>query len=68
MPISAEQWRASVGSNNAALSHVLRKSVFKKSPKSFFGQFLALLLALFDPGVGLVTDKGKNNTTKYMSG
>ena len=44
MPVSLEQWRASVGSNNAARSHVLAKCTGKKSPKGLFGQFLLFLL------------------------
>ena len=59
MPVSLEQWRASVGSNNAAHSHVLAKCTGKKSPKGLFGQFLLFLMALFSPGAGLDTNKGK---------
>ena len=54
MPISMEQWRASVGSNNAAHSHVLRKfGRKKKSPESLLSQIMSLLVA------GLVTSTGK---------
>ena len=59
MPVSLEQWRASVGSNNAARSHVLAKCTGKKSPKGLFDQFLLFLMALFSPGVGLDINKGK---------
>ena len=59
MPICMEQWRTSVGCNNAARSTVLAKCTGKKTPKSFFGQFLTFLLALFSPGAGLVTNNGK---------
>ena len=59
MPVSMEQWRASVGSNNAARSHVLAKCVGKKSPKTLLGRFLLFLFALFSQGAGLVTNKGK---------
>lgn len=61
MPISAEQWRGAVGNNNAASSHVLRKCIRKKYPKSLLSLFLSLLVALFAPGVGLVDNRGKND-------
>ena len=46
MPISAEQWRASVGGTNAACSHALRKSLRQKFPcKSLLShQILSFLL------------------------
>ena len=59
MPVSMEQWRASVGSNNAARSHVLAKCTGKKHPKTLLGQFLLFLFTLFSQGTGLVTNKGK---------
>ena len=59
MPVSLEQWRASVGSNNAARSHVLARCTGKKSPKSLLGQLLLFLLTLFSPGAGLDNNKGK---------
>ena len=62
MPVSMEQWRASVGSNNTARSHVLAKFVGKTAPKGFLGQFLLFLFALFSPGAGPVTNKGKTET------
>ena len=47
MPISAEQWRASVGGNNAAHSHALRKSLRRKFPcKSLLSQILSFLMTL----------------------
>ena len=47
MPISAEQWRASVGGNNAARSHVLRKSLRQKFPrKNLLSQILSFLTTL----------------------
>ena len=57
-----EEWRASVGSNNAARSHVLAKFAGKTAPKGIFGQFLLFLFALFSPGAGPVTNKGKTET------
>ena len=57
MPISMEQWRAGVGSNNAARSRVLGRYIMRKrSPKSPLSQFLSLLMMLFAPWVGLVTE------------
>ena len=56
MPISMEQWRAGVGSNNAARSRVMGRSMRKMSPKSLLSQFLSLLMMLFAPWVGLVTE------------
>ena len=50
MPISLEQWRSSVGSNNAARSHVIEKHLGKKSPKNLLGYFLQFLMALFSQG------------------
>ena len=47
MPISAEQWRASVGGTNAARSHVLRMSLRQKFPcKSLLSQILSFLMTL----------------------
>ena len=51
-----------MGSNNAARSHVLAKCVGKTAPKGFLGQFLLFLFALFSPGAGPVTNKGKTET------
>ena len=53
MPVSLEQWRSSVGSNN---SHVIEKHLGKKSPKNLLGQFLQFLLALFF--LGITNNKG----------
>ena len=47
MPISAEQWRASVGGTNAARSHALRKSLRQTFPcKSLLNQILSFLMTL----------------------
>ena len=56
MPISMEQWRAGVGSNNAARSRVMRRCMRKRSPKNLLSQFLSLLVTMFAPWVGLVTE------------
>lgn len=50
MPISMEQWRASVGSNNA---HLVRRYIKKQFANSPLGHFMSLLMALLIPGVGL---------------
>jgi hypothetical protein len=57
MPISMEQWRATVGSNNASRSHVLGKSIKRKSPKDLLSHFLSFLMTLFTPEADLVTVK-----------
>ena len=67
MPISLEQWRASVGSNNAAHSHVLAKCVGKKPPVGLLGQYLLFLAALFAPGVQLATGKTKTGIVCRLS-
>ena len=48
MPISMDQWRASVGSNNAARAHVFSKIMNKcsRSPGSFLSQLFMCILAL----------------------
>ena len=56
MPISMEQWRAGVGSNNAARSRVMGRCIRKRSPKCLLSQFLSLLMTLFAPWVGLVAE------------
>ena len=56
MPISMEQWRVGVGSNNAARSRVMERSMRKRSPKSLLSQFLSLLMTLFAPWVRLVPE------------
>ena len=60
MPVSLEQWRASLGSNNnAPCSHMLAKCAGRKrAPR---GVFVLFLVALFSRG-GLVTNKGKTET------
>ena len=55
-----------MGSNNAARSHVLAKCVGKTVPKGIFGQFLLFLFALFSPGAGPVTNKGKTEKLLCM--
>jgi hypothetical protein len=50
MPISADQWRGSVGSINASHSRVLGKSTRKRrSAMDFFTQLLSFLMTLFTP-------------------
>lgn len=68
MPISMEQWRASVGRNNAARTNVLAKNTEKKISKHLLGQFMLFLLTLFCQGVGLVTSKGKTETAIELLG
>lgn len=58
MPVSIEQWRASLGSNNAARSRVLTKCAGKGAPQGNLSQLLLFLLALAQ-----VTNKGKAETT-----
>ena len=60
MPVSLEQWRASVGSLNASRSHSLRRKYGgKRAPKTLWDQLLSLLLALVVQWTGLATtDKG----------
>jgi hypothetical protein len=60
MPISMEQWRATVGSNNATHSHLLGKFIRKRSPRDLVSQFLSFIMTLFNPGAGLVPDKEGN--------
>ena len=50
MPIGLEQWRAGVGSNNAARSHALGKFMRRKCPRSFLSQFISYLVTLFTEG------------------
>ena len=64
MPVSLEQWRSSVGSNNAARSHVIEKHLGKKSPKNLFGQYLQFLLALFF--LGITNNKGGKTKTALL--
>ena len=59
MPVGLEQWRASVGSNNAARSHVLPRTTGKRSSKGLLlDQFLSFFVILLTPGADLVTNKG----------
>ena len=58
MPVGLEQWRASMGSNNAACSHVLARSTGKRSSKGLLlDQLLYFIMTLLTPGVDLVTNK-----------
>ena len=50
MPVGSEEWRASVGSNNAARSHALGKLMRRKNPRSFLRQFISYLVALLTEG------------------
>lgn len=67
MPVSLEQWRASVGNNNAARSSVLRKRAGKKSPKGLIDQFFTFLLVLFSSGAGLATNNRKMDILSELS-
>ena len=59
MPVSAEQWRASVGSYNAAGSRALRKSLNKKLVcENPLGQILSSFVILFT-GVLMTCSKSK---------
>ena len=58
MPISMEQWRASVGSNNAARARVFSKTMNKCSSGSFLSQLLTYILALFTLSKRSSTGKG----------
>jgi hypothetical protein len=51
-----EQWRVTVGSNNAARSHVLGRFTRKRSPRDLFSQFLSFIVTLLTPGAGIVAD------------
>ena len=59
MPVSLEQWRASVGLNNAARSHALSKLSGKRPPKDLLSQLLSFLFTLFAGGLGLSADEGE---------
>ena len=50
MPVGLEEWRASVGSNNAARSHALGKLMRRKNPRNFLCQFISYLVALLTEG------------------
>ena len=59
MPISADQWRASVGGYNASVSRMLGKCVGKKAPNSLQDLFPLFLVSLFTPGPWTVDGKAK---------
>ena len=60
MPIGLEEWRAGVGSNNAARSHALGKFMRRKCPRSFLSQLISYLVALFiDEGTWFSSDNGE---------
>ena len=59
MPICLEQWRAGVGSNNAARSHAFGKFMRRKYPRSFLSQFISYLVTLFAEGTWFSLDDGK---------
>ena len=61
MPISMDQWRASVGSNNAARARVFSKmkcSSHKCSSPSFLSQLLTYILTFISSIKRSATDKG----------
>ena len=59
MPISMDQWRASVGSNNAARARVFSKcSSHKYSSPSFLSQLLTYILTFISSLKRSATDKG----------
>ena len=59
MPIGLEEWRAGVGSNNAAHSHALGKFMRRKCPRSFLSQLISYLVALFTEGTWFSSDNGE---------
>ena len=60
MPIGMEQWRASVGSNNAARARVFSKcSSHTCSSPSYLNQFFTYILAFISSLKRSATDKGK---------
>ena len=59
MPIGLEEWRAGVGSNNAARSHALGKFMRRKCPRSFLSQLISYLVALFTEGTWFSSDNGE---------
>ena len=59
MPVSKDQWRASVGSNNASRARVFSKIMNNWcSSESFLSQLLTFILALIT-SVRTGTDKGE---------
>ena len=56
MPIGLEEWRAGVGSNNAARSHALGR---RKCPRSFLSQLISYLVALFTEGTWFTSNNGE---------
>ena len=59
MPIGLEEWRAGVGSNNAARSHALGKLMRRKCPRNFLSQLISYLVALFTEGTWFASDYGE---------
>ena len=59
MPIGLEEWRAGVGSNNAARSHALGKFMRRKCPRSFLSQLISYLMALFTEGTWFSSENGE---------
>ena len=59
MPVSLEQWRASVGLNNAARSRVLNKLGGKRPPKDLLSQFGLFLLRLVAGVFGFPAGEGE---------
>ena len=56
MPVSLEQWRASVGANNSARSHMLKKCWgSKRAPKNLLDHLMLCLVSLFTLGAWPVT-------------
>ena len=62
MPIGLEDWRAGVGSSNAARSHAFGKFMRRKCPRSFLSQLISYLVALFTEGTWFASDNGEVST------
>lgn len=67
MPIGIEEWRAGVGSNNAARSHAFGKFMRKKSPRSYQSNFISYLMALLTEGTWFASDNGELANTHRLS-
>ena len=58
MPVSMEQWRASVGANNSASSNILQKYWgSKRAPKNLLDDLIVYLMSLFTLRTKPVTAK-----------
>ena len=58
MPIGIEEWRAGVGSNNAARSHAFCKFMKKKS-RSYRSPLFSYLVSLLTEGTWFASDDGE---------